>query len=458
MEETLKVKENKIKDSDKMGSMPIGRLLASMAWPAILSMTINAMYNIIDSIFVAQISQEALTAVSFVMPVQILMIAVSVGSGVGVNSLISRRLGAKRQRDADLAACTSIRIGLINYIIFLLIGIFLTVPFMHHYTGDTETFVAGTSYMRIVLCFSVFMAIEIILEKVLQSTGNMITPMICSMSGAVVNTILDPILIFGLFGLPALGVTGAAIATVIGQACTLIVATIIIIKKESAVKIKLVGFKTDWGIVKDIYAVGFPSIIMQAIGSLMLLGYNTVLSAEPIAVAVLGIYFKIQSFIFMPVFGLSQGAMPVMGYNYGSKNRLRLMKTFKLALFAALIIMAIGTALFQLFPEFFLKLFNADENMLAMGVPALRRISLCFIPAAFGIITSTLFQGTGNGFYSLFGSLIRQLIVVLPMAYILYNLGGVEMSWFSFPLAEIVGLAYSAIMLSYLYKKQIKQL
>ena len=306
MENTVEIKDNSISEADKMGTMPVGKLLMSMAWPAILSMTINALYNIVDSIFVAQISQEALTAVSFVMPIQLLVIAITVGTGVGVNSLIARRLGAKRQKEADLAACTSIRIGILNYLIFLFIGVFLTVPFMSHYTSNPDILSAGTTYMRIVMCFSMFMSVEILLEKVLQSTGNMIIPMICSLTGAIVNLILDPILIFGLIGAPKLGVAGAAIATVIGQACSLIVSATFIKKKEHAVNIKLFGFKMDWKIFRDIYAVGLPSIIMQAIGSVMLLGYNNILSAEPIAVAVLGIYFKIQSFIFMPVLDLTK--------------------------------------------------------------------------------------------------------------------------------------------------------
>ena len=448
MENTVEIKDNSISEADKMGTMPVGKLLMSMAWPAILSMTINALYNIVDSIFVAQISQEALTAVSFVMPIQLLVIAITVGSGVGVNSLIARRLGAKRQEEADLAACTSIRIGILNYLIFLFIGAFLTVPFMSHYTSNAEILSAGTTYMRIVMCFSMFMSVEILLEKVLQSTGNMVIPMICSLTGAIVNLILDPILIFGLLGAPKLGVAGAAIATVIGQACSLMIATLFIKKKEHAVNIKLFGFKMDWKIFKDIYAVGLPSIIMQAIGSVMLLGYNNILAAEPIAVAVLGIYFKIQSFIFMPLFG----------YNFGARNKARLMKTYKLALMTALIIMGIGFILFQVIPEFFLRMFNADENMMSIGVPALRRISLCFLPAAFGIITSTLFQGTGHGIYSLFASLIRQLFGILPLAYLLYHFYGVSASWFSFPLAEILGLSYSTVMLAHLYNEQIKQL
>ena len=445
-------------EENKMGTAPVGKLLASMAWPAILSMLISALYNVVDSIFVAMISQKALTAVSLVMPVQMLITALAVGSGVGVNSLIARRLGAKRFEEADKAASTSVRIAVFNYIIFLIVGLFLTVPFMNAYTSDSEIFEGGVTYMRIVTCASLFIMVEISLEKVLQSTGNMLAPMLTSLTGAITNIILDPILIFGLLGAPKMGIAGAAVATVAGQALAMTVALFVVLTREHAVKVRLIRFKMDWHVVKDIYAVGFPSIIMQAIGSVMLLGYNAILAASATAVAVLGIYFKLQSFIFMPVFGLNQGAMPIMGYNFGARNRHRLMRTYQLGLITAIIIMAIGTLLFQLFPQVFLLMFNADSEMLEMGVPALRLISICFLPAAFGIMTSTLFQGTGHGIYSLFASLIRQLIGILPLAYILYNLAGVTASWMSFPLAEIIGLIYSALMFRHLYNKEIRNL
>jgi len=449
---------NKNNEADKMGSAPVGRLLASMAWPAILSMTINALYNVVDSMFVAMVSPKALTAVSLVMPIQMMMISMAVGSAVGVNSLIARRLGARRQKEADIAASTSIRIAFFNFLIFAFVGIFLAKPFMAMYTEDKEIFSGGVTYLRIITIFCLFSMVQVMLEKVLQATGNMKAPMFISLSGAVTNLILDPILIFGLFGLPKLGIAGAAIATVTGQCLAMIVAVFIVFKMDHDVEVKLKGFKMDWSVVKDIYSVGLPSIIMQSIGSIMLLGYNAILAASAAAVAVLGIYFKLQSFIFMPVFGLNQGAMPIMGYNFGAKNRERLMETYKKALGAALVIMTIGTVLFQLFPQVFLKMFSADAEMMEMGVPALRIISLCFIPAAFGIMTSTLFQGTGHGVYSLMGSLLRQLIGILPLAYIIYHLAGITASWTSFPLAEIIGLIYSAVMLSVLYKKEIKTL
>ncbi|MCI2147524.1 MAG: MATE family efflux transporter [Clostridiales bacterium] len=444
--------------SDKMGNVPIGKLLAQMSGPAIASMTINALYNIVDSIFVAMVSQKALTAVSFIMPLQMLMIALFVGSGVGVNSLIARRLGARNYKAADQAASTSIRIAVINALIFLAVGLFLIRPFMSSYTNDSVTWKYGVEYGSIVLCFSMFSSIDMMIEKVLQSTGNMIAPMTISMSGALVNIVLDPILIFGLLGAPKLGVAGAALATVIGQFVAMMMAWIVFFRKDRDVRIRIRGFHIDWAVVKDIYDVGLPSIIMQSIGSFMLLGYNQILSSVPTAVAVLGAYFKLQSFVFMPVFGLNQGAMPIMGYNFGARNRKRLMRTYIRGIETAVVIMAAGFLIFQLFPDQLLRLFSADHAMLQMGVPALRRISICFIPAAFGIMSSTLFQGVGYGVYSLIVSVVRQLVCILPFAYILFHTLGVTASWFSFPLAEGAGFLCSLLMVMHLYKKEIKTL
>ena len=452
-------KEDPIAEN-KMGTVPVKKLLLSMAWPAILSMTINALYNIVDSIFVAWMSDDAFTAVSVVSPIQMLIISLAVGSGVGVNSLIARLLGARDQNGANKAASTSVRIGLFNYAIFLIIGLFFTKVFVGAYAEPgTEIYDSAIIYMQIVCIGSIFSHVEIMLEKVLQATGNMVAPMICSLTGAVINIIFDPILIFGLLGFPALGVAGAALATVFGQLCSLIVSSYILIKKDHLVTIQLKGFRIDWRIVADIYKVGFPSIIMQAIGSVMLIFYNMILVAySTTAVAVLGVYYKIQSFVFMPVFGLNQGTMPIIGFNYGARNKERLMAAYKYGLKIAVVVMAAGTVLFQLIPEVLLSMFDASEDMYEIGVPALRIISLCFIPAAFGILNSTVFQGTGHGVLSLFASLLRQLVGILPLAYILIRIGGVTLSWASFPLAELIGLTYSIIMFKRLYKKEIATL
>lgn len=451
---------NKIRTENKMGTMPVRQLLVSMAWPAVLSMTINALYNVVDSIFVAQISEDALTAVSIVNPIQMLIIALSVGSGVGINSLISRRLGAGRQDEADQAASTGIRIGLINYLLFFIVGLFVTVPFVGSYAEKgTYIFEAARTYMMIVCIGSIFLNVQVVIEKILQATGNMIAPMVCGLTGAIVNIALDPILIFGLLGLPALGVAGAAIATVSGQMCGMLVGVCIMVKGEHLVEVKIKNFRINWKVVLDIYKVGLPSIIMQSIGSLMLILYNMILVVySTTAVAVLGIYFKIQSFVFMPVFGLNQGAMPIMGYNYGARDKKRLMDTYKEGLKLALLVMGLGLLIFQIFPSELLRMFDASQEMLRIGVPALRIISICFLPAAFGIISSTMFQATGHGVLSLFASLFRQLVGILPLAYILIRIGGVTLSWASFPLAEIIGLTYSAVMMRRLYKKEISNL
>lgn len=451
---------NKIRTENKMGTMPVRQLLVSMAWPAVLSMTINALYNVVDSIFVAQISEDALTAVSIVNPIQMLIIALSVGSGVGINSLISRRLGAGRQDEADQAASTGIRIGLINYLLFFIVGLFVTVPFVGSYAEKgTYIFEAARTYMMIVCIGSIFLNVQVVIEKILQATGNMIAPMVCGLTGAIVNIALDPILIFGLLGLPALGVAGAAIATVSGQMCGMLVGVCIMVKGEHLVEVKIKNFRINWKVVLDIYKVGLPSIIMQSIGSLMLILYNMILVVySTTAVAVLGIYFKIQSFVFMPVFGLNQGAMPIMGYNYGARDKKRLMDTYKEGLKLALLVMGLGLLIFQIFPSELLRMFDASQEMLRIGVPALRIISICFLPAAFGIISSTMFQATGHGVLSLFASLLRQLVGILPLAYILIRIGGVTLSWASFPLAEIIGLTYSAVMMRRLYKKGYSKL
>lgn len=445
---------------NKMGILPIRPLLLSMAWPAILSMTISALYNIVDSIFVAKLSEDALTAVSIVNPIQMLIIALSVGSGVGINSLIARRLGAHRQEEADQAASTGLRIGVFNYLVFLLIGVCFTGIFVSGYAEKgSEIYTQAVIYMQIVCIGSFFLNMQVVFEKILQSTGNMIAPMICSLTGAVINIILDPILIFGLLGAPRLEVAGAAIATITGQLFGMLVGAFIIFKGEHLVRIQVRGFKFNWEIVADIYKVGLPSIVMQSIGSVMIIFYNMILVVySTTAVAVLGVYFKIQSFVFMPVFGLNQGAMPIMGYNYGAAKKNRLMQTYKEALKIALLVMALGLLLFQALPKQLLLMFDASADMLAIGIPALRIISLCFLPAAFGIITGTLFQGTGHGVYSLLCSVIRQLIGILPLAFILIRIGGVTLSWASFPLAELLGLAYSALMLQRLYKNEISKL
>lgn len=450
--------EKNTEKTNKMGTMPIGSLLLSMAWPPTLSMSINALYNIVDSVFVAMLSEGALTAVSLVMPLQMLMVALGVGTGVGVNSLIARRLGEQRVNEASLAASVGIRLSFVNYFVVALIGIFLSSSFIGAFTSDESVFFDATTYLKIITIGSFFFMLQLSMEKIIQSTGQMVLSMIVTITGAIVNLILDPILIFGLVGAPKLGIAGAAIATVIGQAASASVALFICLKKISSIHIKLLGFNVDRKTISDIYNVGLPSMVMMSINSIMVLGYNAILAAHATAIAVLGIYFKLQSIILMPVFGVNQAAMPILGYNFGARNKARFMETYRKALGASVVIMIIGMAAFQIFPRELLMIFSASDNMYKIGIPALRIISLCFIPAAFGIMRSTVFQATGNGIYSLIASVVRQLIGILPIAYILMQIDGVTLSWYSFPIAEIIGFVLSTILFRKLYNTKISQL
>ena len=450
--------EKNTEKTNKMGTMPIGSLLLSMAWPPTLSMSINALYNIVDSVFVAMLSEGALTAVSLVMPLQMLMVALGVGTGVGVNSLIARRLGEQRVNEASLAASIGIRLSFVNYFVVALIGIFLSSTFIGAFTSDESVFFDATTYLKIITIGSFFFMLQLSMEKIIQSTGQMVLSMIVTITGALVNLILDPILIFGLVGAPKLGIAGAAIATVIGQAASASVALFICLKKISSIHIKLLGFNVDRKTISDIYNVGLPSMVMMSINSIMVLGYNAILAAHATAIAVLGIYFKLQSIILMPVFGVNQAAMPILGYNFGARNKARFMETYRKALGASVVIMIIGMAAFQIFPRELLMIFSASDNMYKIGIPALRIISLCFIPAAFGIMRSTVFQATGNGIYSLIASVVRQLIGILPIAYILMQIDGVTLSWYSFPIAEIMGFVLSTILFRKLYNTKISQL
>ncbi len=451
----MEVKEN------KMGTMPIGKLLLTMSGPAIFSMLINALYNIIDSIFVAQVGEDALTAVSIAFPVQMLLIAMGVGTGVGINSLISRRLGAKRFEEANNAASTGIKLGILNWLIFAIFGIFFVEPFMKIFSSDANIIHCGVQYLSIVTIFSIFSMTGLLIEKIFQSTGNMIYPVTTMIVGAVVNTICDPILIFGLLGFPKMGVAGAAVATVFAQFVSCALGLFLLMTKEKNLDVKVFSLDIHLQTVKEIYAVGAPSIVMQAIGSFMLFGMNAILAAfSSTAVAVLGIYGKLQSFVFMPSIGVNQGALPVMGYNYGARNKERMMRTYKLATIAAMVIMAVGFVIFQAFPGILLKMFNAapGTDMYKIGIDALRSISLCFIPAGFGIITAGLFQATGHGMMSMWGSLIRQFAGILPIAFIFGKLFGLRMVWFAFPLAEVIGVIYYSFMLKYIYNKTFKNM
>ena len=443
---------------NKMGTMPVFRLIVTMSVPAILSMMVQALYNIVDSYFVAKISENALTAVSLVFPVQVLLIAVAVGTAVGLNSLIARRLGENRRQEADSAATHGILLGIGNGILFLLIGLFCSRLFLSAFTKIPEIVSMGTSYMRIVCIFSIGVCVEINIEKTLQATGSMIYPMVFQLIGAVCNIILDPIFIFGLFGMPVMGVAGAAIATVIAQFLSLATSMTVLLTQEHEVRVSFRQFRPNGQILKSIYAVGLPAIFMQSAGSLMVVGMNAILIGfTETAVAVFGAYFKLQSFIFMPVFGLTQGIMPVVGYNFGAKKRERLLSAVRIGSLFALVILGFGTLLFNLLPDKLLLIFSASDHMLRIGVPALRTISICFLPAALGIVFSTTFQAVGDGVKSLFISLLRQIAVLLPSAYFLSGLG-LDAVWYAFPAAEIFSLAASIFLFVRLSRTTLRTL
>ena len=443
----------------------MGPLIFSMALPAMLSMIINALYNIVDSIFVAQYSQSALAAVSLVFPLQTLVVAIGVGTGVGVNSLISRRLGEKRQLHADSAAEHGIALSVIGGIVFLVLGFGLSGVFVNAFGATEDVSVQAVQYSHIAVGLSIFVMISMMCEKVQQSTGNMIIPMLQGLTGAIVNIILDPLMIFGIGPFPEMGVSGAALATVIGQICGMLIGLWGVFKHQKVLRLNMRKFKWRLQTVKDIYRVGLPGIVMQSITSVMTAGMNGILIGfSQTAVNVLAVYFKLQTFVFMPVFGLNQGALPVMGYNYGARNKKRLFGAYRIALGTAVAIMLLGFVLFQLFPEPMLMMFvdrtdaAAMQEMLDTGVPALKTISLSFVGAAFGIINSTVFQATARGLNSLIVSVCRQLVIILPAAWLLGRFVGLNAIWYSFPIAEIVSFLISYLLLWREYQSELKYL
>jgi putative MATE family efflux protein len=447
-----------IQPENKMGTMPMTKLIFSMSLPAIFSMTIMAMYNIVDSIFIGQYDQDGLNATSLAYPLQMLLIAFAVGTAVGVNSLVSRKLGEHNFEQANSAATHGLLTCVFNYAIFLLLGIFAVRPFMAAYTQDERIIEYGVQYLSIVLCFSVFSIIQVMIEKTLQATGNMIFPMLFQLTGAIVNIIFDPLLIFGIGPFPEMGVSGAAIATVFGQFCGMTFAVCIMFFKKHEVKISFRNFKINAATLKNIYAVGLPSIVMQSIGSIMIIGLNAILASSKAAVTVLGIYYKLQSFVFMPCFGLNQGIMPIIGYNYGARKKKRLYSALKRGLIVAVVIMAIGTVLMWTIPDVLISLFGGTEEIMAIGVPAFRIISICFIPAAAGIIFTTLFQAVGKGVRSLLMSFCRQLVLILPIAYLLSNIFDLTAVWYAFPIAEAGSLLLALLFFLNLVKGDFKKL
>lgn len=449
---------------NKMGTMPIRKLLISMSLPMMASMLVQALYNIVDSIFVARVSEAALTAVSISFPIQNLMIAFGVGIGVGVNALLSKSLGEGDQPRAQRIALQGIFIEVICCAIFILVGIFAMDLFFRGQTADAEIIALGKDYLSICCIFSVGLFAQLIFERLLQATGRTVLSMISQCAGALINIIFDPILIFGVswLGIPAMGVTGAAIATVFGQIVGGIVAIVLNVRRNRELNLRFRGFRPDGKLCGGILFIGIPSAIMGSIGSFMTYGVNKILFAfEEVgktAAAVFGVYFKLQSFVFMPVFGLNNGMVPIVSYNYGAKRPDRITQTIRLSAIYAVAIMAAGVAVVQLIPDKLLLLFDASEQMLTIGVPALRIISTCFVFAGFSIVCSSVFQALGNSIFSMIMSITRQLAVLLPAAYILAHAFGLHAVWYAFPIAEFASLALSIIMLSHTYKKVIMPL
>ena len=441
---------------NKMGVMPLNRLLISMSVPMMISMLVQALYNIVDSMFVAQLSENALTAVSLAFPAQNLMIAVATGTGVGVNAALSRNLGEKNFERANKIADHALFLAALSYVVFALFGLCFARQFFRLQTDIEEIVDLGTTYLRVCTIASFGLFMEIACERLLQSTGKTIYSMYTQGLGAIINIVLDPILIFGYSGAPALGIAGAAGATVIGQIIAFCLGFFFNKTRNHEITISLRDFKPSSEIISHIYAVGIPSIIMASIGSVMTFGMNKILIAfSSTATAVFGIYFKLQSFVFMPVFGLNNGTVPIIAYNYGAGKPDRIMGTLKLAAMYAVTIMLIGLAVVQLIPDKLLMIFSASDTMLSIGIPALRTISLSFLFAGFSIVCSSMFQALGHGMLSLWISVFRQLVVLLPVAFVFAKLGGLHVVWFAFPIAEVFAIIFSAVCLGYVYRKEI---
>ena len=446
---------------NKMGVMPVKRLIITMSLPMMLSMLVQALYNIVDSIFVSQINEQALTAVTLAFPLQTMMVAVGSGTGVGINAMLSKSLGERKFEKSDAAANTGLLLIFFSYLVFLLIGIFGMDPFFGTQTSDPQIAAYGETYLRIVLCLSFGMLFQMTFERLLQSTGLTIYSMVSQLTGAIFNIIFDPILIFGYFGFPKLGVAGAAYATVLGQMIGATLGLILNLKKNKEIHLsfqKILHPETET--IKRIYFVGVPSILMISIGSVMSYLMNRILTGfSSTATAVYGVYFKLQSFFFMPVFGLNNGLIPVLAYNYGARKKDRIREALKFSFVLVFTIMFIGMLIFLLFPEALLSLFNASDNMQEMGVRALRTVAFHFPLAAIGITLGSVFQAFSRSYYSMIISLARQLIVLIPVAWILARVtGDVNQVWWCFLISEIVSCALSIIFFRKVYREVVETL
>ncbi len=442
-----------------MAVRPVGSLLITMGFPIMLSMMIQALYNVVDSIFIARVGEDALTAVSLAFPIQMLMISVGVGTAIGVNSLLSRRLGAQQHKEASSVAVHGLFLSVVIWIFFAIFGAILTPFFFQLFTDSPEIIKMGQDYLIICTTLSLGIFGQLVCERIMQGTGNTIHPMITQGVGAIINIILDPIFIFGYFGLPAMGTAGAAIATVIGQWVAMGLALFFMIRKTTELNFKFKRFRPKFRTIKEIYEVGLPSIIMQSIGSVMTIGMNTILIAfSATAVAVFGIYFKLQSFIFLPVFGLTAAMISIVGFNYGARNKERIARTIRHAVLIATGMMLLGILIFQTIPALLLRLFDASPSMLDIGIRALRIISIHFPLAGIAIILSSSFQAIGKGFYSLIISIVRQLGVLLPAAYLLARIWGLDAVWFAFLASEVASLLLAIIFFIKIYRREIATL
>lgn len=445
---------------NKMGVMPVNKLLLNMAVPMIISMLVQAFYNVVDSVFVAQLSEDALNAVSLAFPVQNLMIAVAVGTGVGINALLSRSLGQKDFERANQTAMNGLFLAAASCLVFTILGWTCARLFYTVQTDIPGIVEYGTDYLTIVSGVSVGIFLSIACERLLQATGRTFYTMITQATGAIINIILDPILIFGLFGFPRMEVAGAAVATVVGQICGGLLALFFNLTRNPDIKLSWKNFLPRKAIVAGIYSVGIPSIAMQSIGSVMVFGMNQILIAfTQTATAVFGVYFKLQSFIFMPVFGLNNGMVPIVAYNYGARKPARIMKTIKLSVCYAVGIMLVGLLIFQFASPALLRLFQSGESasgdLLRIGVPALRIISYSFLFAGYCIVATAVFQALGHGVLSLVVSVVRQLFVLLPVAFLLSRVGGLDWVWWAFPIAELVAVVLCTVFLKHVYHKEI---
>lgn len=444
---------------NKMGTMEVRRLILTMSLPIMISMLVQALYNIVDSMFVARVSEAALAAVSLCYPIQMIMVAVACGTGVGINALLSRYLGEKKREKASQVAMHGLFCAICNWLVFAVIGLFFSEAFLRLFSDDVQIIMMGISYMQICTICSFGVFVQITYERIMQSTGNTIYNMVIQGVGALINIILDPIFIFGLGPVPALGTAGAAIATVIGQIVAMFLGIIITQKKIREIQLSVRGFHLDGMIMKAMYRIAIPAILMQSIMSFMTVMMNMILAPfSEMAVSVFSIYYKLQQFVFMAVLGMNNALIPILSYNYGAHQMERIREGIRFALWMSCVIMAIGTVVFQLLPTQLLYLFDAKETLLSIGIPALRTISVSFVFAGISMVLCSVFQALASPNHSLLVTLLRQMVILLPLAYGFSSAFGLDMCWWSFPITEVLCALLSLYLLRSVQKRVLLQL